>query len=74
MQEKKPSDARGGEGRSLHICVDCGTESPEVETSFTLISARHGWRLTRSTDAKGQTLMQWRCPSCWSLFKSQQEH
>ena len=32
--------------KKSHICIDCGTTSPSTDTNYTLISARHGWRLT----------------------------
>jgi hypothetical protein len=37
-----------------HVCVSCGAKSPMTETNYTLISPRHGWRLTRGTDAAGR--------------------
>lgn len=59
----------GDEQKSVRECVDCKTRSPETETSYTLISSRHGWRLSRNFDARGQRVMQWRCPNCWSRYK-----
>jgi DNA-directed RNA polymerase subunit RPC12/RpoP len=56
--------------RNAHVCSDCGAESPEVETNYTLISARHGWRLTRAFLPDGKIRMEWRCPTCWVRFKS----
>lgn len=50
-------------------CVDCGAMSPPTETNYTLISKKHGWRLTRWTDANGLLHLEWRCPSCWSESK-----
>ena len=70
MQDKKAADEGDSELRNVRVCTDCKTESPEVETNYTLISARHGWRLSRTLDARGKLLMQWRCPRCWALFKS----
>ncbi|HEY4013479.1 MAG TPA: hypothetical protein VGM06_09080 [Polyangiaceae bacterium] len=50
---------------SRQVCVDCGRQSPPTESNFTLISARHGWRLTRFRDPSGRSTGQWRCPDCW---------
>ena len=55
--------------KKSHICVDCGTESPVTETNYTLISARHGWRLTLGQDKTGARVMQWRCPACWAKMR-----
>jgi DNA-directed RNA polymerase subunit RPC12/RpoP len=51
-------------------CVDCGQQPPATETNYTLISARHGWRLSRTVDEKGQRAMKWRCPECWRKFRT----
>ena len=51
-------------------CVGCGVLSPETETNFTLISARHGWRLIRRPDdASGRQVLEWRCPRCWEKYR-----
>jgi hypothetical protein len=52
-----------------HRCADCGIAAPQTETNYTLISARHGWRLSlqRTPDGRKETV--WRCPSCWELFR-----
>lgn len=50
-------------------CVDCGKNPPPTETNYTLISARHGWRLTRAPDRDGQRVMEWRCPDCWQAYR-----
>ena len=50
-------------------CVDCGTASPLTETSYTLISPTHGWRLCKRIDAAGKRIMEWRCPDCWKKYK-----
>lgn len=47
------------------VCVDCNTLSPPTDSDYTLISQRHGWRLTRSTDAEGKRSAEWRCPQCF---------
>jgi len=62
------SDPSESEGRS-HLCVECGATSPVTETNYTLISARHGWRLTLGEE-NGVRTMQWRCPQCWSKRKA----
>lgn len=56
------------EGRNR--CVDCGAMSPLTQTNYTLISPRHGWRLTRGVDKEGRKLAEWRCPQCWVRHKS----
>jgi len=53
-------------------CVGCGRMSPQTETNYTLISAQHGWRLTKASDRNGQVLMEWRCPICWAVFRKKQ--
>ncbi|MGC4092464.1 MAG: hypothetical protein QM756_32220 [Polyangiaceae bacterium] len=50
-------------------CVDCSTLSPKTDTNYTLISARHGWRLTRQVDESGRNVLQWRCPRCWEKYR-----
>ena len=50
-------------------CVGCGVVSPQTETSFTLISARHGWRVIHEVDAQGRQILEWRCPRCWETFR-----
>jgi hypothetical protein len=56
------------EGRQT--CADCGEQPPATETNYTLISARHGWRLSRSVDETGQKVMKWRCPECWKKYRT----
>jgi hypothetical protein len=51
-------------------CVDCRDLSPETDTNYTLISSRFGWRLTRTTDAAGKLVVEWRCAACWQLYKA----
>jgi hypothetical protein len=51
-------------------CVDCGRQPPQTETNYTLISARHGWRLSRSVDPSGLRVMKWRCPDCWKKHRT----
>ena len=54
-------------------CVDCGKKAPATDTNYTLISSRHGWRLTRGADKAGQRVMEWRCPSCWLAHRKKQD-
>lgn len=50
-------------------CVGCNASSPKTDTEYTLISARHGWRLTRTRSADGTAVVEWRCPDCWKTYK-----
>lgn len=66
------TDPQGTRGAPRYACVDCAVLSPVVETSFTLISSRFGWRLHRFREAEsGRVMMQWRCPRCWRLFREE---
>ncbi len=65
------TDESDAAGSGRHRCVDCDKLSPETDTNYTLISARHGWRLTRGADAAGRTVVEWRCPQCWEKHKRQ---
>lgn len=56
--------------RSAPQCVDCGKVSPPTETNYTLISSRHGWRLTIERDENGARKTTWRCPQCWLAHKN----
>jgi hypothetical protein len=51
-------------------CIDCGALSPATQTNYTLISPRHGWRLSRVVDKEGRKIAEWRCPHCWARHKS----
>jgi len=51
-------------------CVDCSKLSPKTQTAHTLISAQHGWRLLRASDATGGVGYEWRCPQCWATRKA----
>ncbi len=51
------------------VCVQCARTSPATDSNHTLISARHGWRLTREQSASGQLAVAWRCPKCWQQRK-----
>lgn len=50
-------------------CFECGKYSPPAQTSYTLISASHGWRLAREVGPAGRPRMVWRCPQCWQEHK-----
>ena len=50
-------------------CHECGVDSPETNTEYTLISSRYGWRVVRSRNAEGEIVMEWRCPACWKRYK-----
>ncbi|WP_437781040.1 hypothetical protein [Sorangium sp. So ce1097] len=50
--------------------MDCGASAPKTETNYTLISSRYGWRLTRTADANGRRVMEWRCPSCYTRYRA----
>lgn len=54
----------------IRVCVDCGAPAPKTESAYTLISALHGWRLTREIDAEGRRTIEWRCPVCWAELKA----
>jgi hypothetical protein len=55
-----------GEG-VRYTCTSCRVASPAVESNFTLISARFGWRLARRLDeTRGEWVFEWHCPECWS--------
>jgi hypothetical protein len=51
-------------------CTDCGQQPPATETNYTLISARHGWRLSRAIAPNGIKVMKWRCPDCWRKYRT----
>lgn len=53
------------------FCLDCSAKSPEVETEYTLISGRFGWRLTRRMARDGSAVLEWRCPTCWAKYKAE---
>jgi hypothetical protein len=52
------------------ICVGCGTVAPPTDSEHTLISMKHGWRVSRAVDGKGRSGMVWRCPTCWTEFRA----
>jgi hypothetical protein len=61
------------ESRRSGSCVDCSTIMPPTDTNYTLISSRYGWRLTRTYDALGNRVLEWRCPQCWTRYREQQK-
>jgi hypothetical protein len=58
------------EASGPRLCVDCRTVSPATQTSYTLISARYGWRLSFGAGKDGRKVAEWRCPACWGLRKN----
>jgi hypothetical protein len=50
-------------------CTDCGAQSPQTNTNYTLISQQHGWRMVFQSDASGRRLAEWRCPRCWAQYR-----
>ena len=52
-------------------CFDCGKKAPETQTSYTLISPTHGWRVTREKAEDGTWIARWRCADCWKKYKDQ---
>jgi hypothetical protein len=52
-------------------CYDCGKVAPETQTSYTLISPTHGWRVTRERDETGAFVARWRCADCWKKYKEE---
>ena len=53
---------------SPRVCTGCGTIAPETDTSYTLISSEHGWRLRRYLH-HGGPIAEWWCASCWVDLK-----
>jgi len=51
-------------------CIGCGSNAPNTDTNYTLISATFGWRLTRRVLPDGTRAVDWRCPSCWNAHKN----
>ncbi len=48
-------------------CTACGQIAPPTTTTYTVIGA--GWRLARSKNAQGGTVVAWLCPACWKAQK-----
>jgi hypothetical protein len=55
----------------LDCCCDCREPKPQTETNYTLISARHGWRLTRRREPDGTLALEWHCPQCWTRRRAE---
>ena len=51
-----------------HTCVDCKTQSPETELSYSLSLGFAGWRLVKVQKPSGE-VQEWRCPKCWQVYK-----
>jgi hypothetical protein len=62
-------ESASGKVKADLICVECRVSPPKTETHYTLISSRHGWRLSRVANPDGGTRMEWRCPTCWAQRK-----
>ena len=52
-----------------HSCVDCGTRVPPQDDESALISMKYGWRLTRRLAEDGSSVLEWRCPKCWTAYR-----
>lgn len=63
------NDDEDEEPGSQRQCVDCGSHAPRTQTAHTLISSKHGWRLSRARATEGYSF-QWRCPKCWAAYKA----
>lgn len=59
--------------RARNTCVDCGAQSPETDTNFSLVSAEHGWRFATRRGPDGGVIVEWRCPTCWQAYKQQRQ-
>jgi hypothetical protein len=52
-------------------CTDCGARAPTTRSNYTLISASHGWRLSSRRGRPGEKpLLEWRCPGCWTAYRT----
>jgi hypothetical protein len=52
------------------ICIGCGAVAPPAEEDSTLISIAHGWRCVRAVNSSNRVVIEWRCPTCWALFRA----
>jgi hypothetical protein len=51
-------------------CVGCAADPPvSGDGAITLMSLKHGWRLSRKTDGSGEVRTEWRCRSCWAAYR-----
>jgi hypothetical protein len=62
------------ETQNRQMCCSCGIKPPrnsanEEETS-TVLSTRFGWRVVRRSEESGASVIEWRCPACWELYKA----
>lgn len=48
-----------------NVCSVCGKTAPETETDYTLISGKHGWRLSIHRTPDGRRASFWICKTCW---------
>jgi hypothetical protein len=53
-----------------YVCVDCGIPSPPATSPYALISPLHGWRLVRKRSATSDFDVDWRCGTCWELYRA----
>ena len=51
-------------------CDRCGLTAPETETNYTLIGAKHSWRMVVSETPDGKKTPIWYCPKCWEKRKT----
>ena len=56
-----------------HVCGQCGVRAPRVDSPFTLISAKYGWRLHKVSQPDGAAGTVWNCPDCWRAAKRESE-
>jgi two-component system cell cycle response regulator len=49
--------------RGTQVCAVCGAVPPKARSEDALISTL-GWRLRRSTNDQGESVLEWRCPTC----------
>jgi hypothetical protein len=52
------------------FCDDCGKPSPPTATSYTLFSAKFGWRVVSERAPDGATIHHWRCAECWATYRA----
>jgi DNA-directed RNA polymerase subunit RPC12/RpoP len=57
----------------VYLCGQCGAKAPPVDSGFTLIGARFGWRLLKVARSDGTLGAVWNCPECWSETKRESE-
>ncbi len=52
------------------VCVGCAALAPPADGETTLISLSHGWRVVRAVGGNGRSIVEWRCPACWSEYRA----